>query len=67
MGRRRKGILGGGKGISKCAKSSLKVGDKGTQLGGAGSCLQSMTTLWRVLRSLEETELSPRETRTFYS
>lgn len=26
MGRRRKGILIGGKGISKCAKSSLKVG-----------------------------------------
>lgn len=26
---RRKDILGGGKGISKCAKSSLKVGGRG--------------------------------------
>lgn len=37
MGRRRKSILGEGKPISKDTESSLKVGDKGTQLGGANS------------------------------
>lgn len=53
-GRRRKGIVGDGEAISKCAKSSLKLGQGKPGGWHQELSLGSMTRSWRDLRSLEE-------------